>query len=52
MAGLFELTLFELDVVVHKSVYVLDVNPVVSLDGVSDAVEIYDTVLKRSVQTS
>jgi hypothetical protein len=50
VAGLFDLTLFELDVVVHKSVYVLDINPVVSLDGVRDAVEIYDELLRRSAR--
>jgi hypothetical protein len=52
VAGLFDLTLFELDVVVHKIVYVLDVNPVVSLDGVADAVEIYDELLRRSARMS
>jgi len=50
VAGLFDLNLFELDVVVHKGVYVIDVNPVVSLDGVGDAVEIYDELLRRAVR--
>jgi|GEM_PF-2932743 glutathione synthase/RimK-type ligase-like ATP-grasp enzyme len=52
VAGLFGLNLFELDVVVHKGVYVIDVNPVVSLDGVEDAVEVYDELLRRSARTS
>ena len=45
VADIFDLRLFELDVVVHKGLYVIDVNPVVSLDGV----EIYDELLRRSV---
>ena len=49
VADIFDLRLFELDVVVHKGLYVIDVNPVVSLDGVGDAVEIYDELLRRSV---
>jgi hypothetical protein len=39
-------------VVVHEGVYVIDVNPVVSLHGVEDAVEIYDELLQRSARTS
>lgn len=49
VADLFDLVLFELDLVVHKGVYVVDVNPVVSLDGVEDAVDVYDELLRRSV---
>ena len=49
VAELFDLALFELDLVVHKGVYVVDVNPVVSLDGVEDAVEIYEELLRRSI---
>lgn len=49
VAATFDLALFELDLVVHKGVYVVDVNPVVSLDGVGDAVEIYEELLRRSL---
>ncbi|SFR35896.1 hypothetical protein [Halogeometricum limi] len=50
VSTLFDLSVFELDVVVHKSYYVIDVNPVVSLDGVEDAVEVYETVLRRACE--
>lgn len=49
IAEAFDLRLFELDLVVHKGTSVIDVNPVVSLDGVGDAVEIYETLLRRSL---
>ena len=52
VADIFDLNLFELDVVVHKSVYVIDVNPVVSLQGVEDGVEMYDELLSGSARTS
>lgn len=50
IASLFDLGLFELDVVVHKGLYVIDVNPVVSLAGVDDAVDIYERLLRESVR--
>ena len=48
VGSLFELALFELDLVVHKGHYVIDVNPVVSLDGVADGVDIYEALLRRT----
>ncbi|WP_254274417.1 hypothetical protein [Haloarcula marina] len=50
VAALFELGIFELDIVVHKSLYVVDVNPVVSLEGVADAVEIYDALIQETIR--
>lgn len=52
VAELFGLALFELDVLVHKTYYVIDVNPVVSLDAVSDALEIYEGLLQSAVGVS
>lgn len=52
VAELFDLALFELDVLVHKTYYVIDVNPVVSLDAVSDALDIYEGLLQSAVGVS
>ncbi|WP_158055815.1 ATP-grasp domain-containing protein [Halorussus halophilus] len=52
IADLFDLGLFELDVVVHKGLYVIDVNPVVSLAGVDDAVDIYESLLREAVRSA
>lgn len=46
VAALFGLSLFEMDVVVHKNWYVIDVNPVVSLQGVEDGAEIYERLIR------
>lgn len=43
---LFGLSLFEMDVVVHKNWYVIDVNPVVSLHGVEDGAAIYERLIR------
>lgn len=43
---LFGLSLFEMDVVVHKNWYVIDVNPVVSLAGIEDGTEIYERLIR------
>lgn len=50
VATLFELGIFELDVVIHKSLYVIDVNPVVSLEGVADAVDIYEAFIRKTIR--
>ena len=47
--SLFGLALFELDLVLHKGLYVIDVNPVVSLTGVPDGVDIYEALIRRSI---
>lgn len=52
VAGLFGLSLFELDVVIHKALYVVDVNPVVSLEAVEDAVEIYERLIQSRIESS
>lgn len=52
IAALFDLRIFELDVVIHKSLYVIDVNPVVSLEGVADAVDIYEDVIRETIRKS
>lgn len=44
--ALFGLSLFEMDVVVHKNWYVVDVNPVVSLRGVEDGAEVYERLIR------
>lgn len=49
IASLFDLALFELDLVLHKGLYVIDVNPVVSLTGVPDAVDVYEELIRRSL---
>jgi len=49
---LFDLRLFELDLVLHKGLFVIDVNPVVSLDGVHDAVDIYEDLLREASSRS
>ncbi|WP_227377529.1 hypothetical protein [Haladaptatus halobius] len=49
VADVFDLSLFELDIVVHKAAYVIDVNPVVSLEGISDAVQLYETCLREAI---
>lgn len=46
VASVFDLALFELDLVVHKGVYVIDVNPVVSLHGVEDGAAIYERLIR------
>ncbi|WP_435156449.1 hypothetical protein [Haladaptatus sp. DFWS20] len=46
---LFDLVLFELDVLVHKSIYVIDVNPAVNLDGISDGPALYEELIRRKV---
>ena len=46
VADLYGLSLFEMDVVTHKALYVIDVNPVVSLQGVEDGAIIYDRLLR------
>jgi hypothetical protein len=43
---LLGLALFELDIIVHKTVYVIDINPAVSLEAVDDAVDIYETLVE------
>jgi hypothetical protein len=48
VATLFDLQLFELDILVHKTYYIIDINPVVSLDGVEDAVDIYEELLREA----
>jgi glutathione synthase/RimK-type ligase-like ATP-grasp enzyme len=48
VATLFDISLFELDVQVHKSYYVIDVNAVVSLEGVRDGVDIYEDLLRAA----
>lgn len=52
IAELFGLALFELDVLIHKKYYVIDVNPVVSLDAVSDALELYEGLIQSAVGVS
>lgn len=49
--ALFGLSLFEMDVVVHKNWYVIDVNPVVSLHGIEDGAEIYERLLRSRLST-
>lgn len=49
VAELFDLVLFELDVLVHKTYYVIDVNPVVSLEAVDDALELYEELIRSSL---
>ncbi|SEH18123.1 Glutathione synthase/RimK-type ligase, ATP-grasp superfamily [Natronorubrum sediminis] len=46
IATLFDLELFELDILVHKAYYIIDVNPVVSLAGVSDALDVYEGLFR------
>lgn len=48
VSELYGLSLFEMDVVTHKALYVIDVNPVVSLLGVEDGAAIYDRLLRTS----
>jgi hypothetical protein len=48
VAALFDLKLFELDILVHKTYYIIDINPVVSLEGVDDAVDIYEELLREA----
>lgn len=48
VAALFDLTLFELDIVVHKTYYIVDINPVVSLEGVDDALKLYETLIRTA----
>lgn len=48
VADLFDLRLFELDVLVHKSHYVIDVNPVVSLEAVHDGLDLYENLLRSA----
>lgn len=50
IASLFELALFEFDLVLHKGLYVVDVNPVVSLAGVSDGGLLCEELLRRSLR--
>lgn len=52
VAELFDLALFELDVLVHKTYYVIDVNPVVSLDAVDDALELYEELIRSAMGVS
>lgn len=49
VAALFDLRVFELDLVVHKGLYAVDVNPVVSLAGVTDAVDVYEACIRAAV---
>jgi glutathione synthase/RimK-type ligase-like ATP-grasp enzyme len=51
IAELFGLSLFEMDVVVHKNWYVIDVNPVVSLEGVEDGAEIYERLIRSRLES-
>lgn len=46
VAALFGLSLFEMDVVVHKNWYVIDVNPVVSLREVRDGTALYEGLIR------
>jgi hypothetical protein len=46
---LFDLTLFELDVLVHKSIYVIDINPAVDLCGVTDGAELYEELIRKKL---
>ncbi|MDS0296232.1 hypothetical protein [Halogeometricum luteum] len=48
VAALFDLRLFELDILVHKNYYIIDINPVVSLDGVEDGVDVYEELLRTA----
>lgn len=50
VAVLFDLELFELDVLVHKTYHIIDVNPVVSLEGVDDALELYESLLRAACE--
>lgn len=52
VAALFDLRLFELDVLVHKTYYIIDVNPVVSLEGVEDAVDLYEELLRTRLEAA
>jgi len=52
VADLYDLSVFELDIVVHKNLYVIDVNPVVSLEGVGDAVDIYEECIRERIRES
>ena len=47
----FDLRLFELDVLVHETHYVTDINPVVSLEGIDDGIEPYERLLRTACRT-
>jgi glutathione synthase/RimK-type ligase-like ATP-grasp enzyme len=51
IAALFGLSLFEMDVVVHKNWYVIDVNPVASLREIDDGTEIYERLIRSRLST-
>ncbi|WP_266078430.1 ATP-grasp domain-containing protein [Haladaptatus caseinilyticus] len=46
---LFDLSLYELDLLVHKSIYVIDVNPAVNLDGVLGGAALYEELIRRKI---
>lgn len=47
---MFDLSLFELDVLIHKSVYVIDVNPAVDLSGVTDGAALYEALIRTKIE--
>lgn len=50
VASVFDLALFEMDVLVHKGYYMIDINPVVSLEGIDDGIELYEQLLRTTCE--
>lgn len=52
VASLFDLALFEMDLLVHKSYYMIDINPVVSFEGADDGIKLYEQLLRTACESS
>ena len=49
---LFDLALFELDILVHKSIYVIDINPAVNLCGITDGAKLYEESIRANLENN
>ena len=47
---LFDLALFELDILIHKNIYVIDLNPAVNLDRVVDGAALYEDAIRAAME--
>ncbi|GAA5052306.1 hypothetical protein ACFFQF_24230 [Haladaptatus pallidirubidus] len=48
--NLFDLSLFELDILIHKNIYVIDVNPAVNLYGITDGAALYEEAIRAAIE--
>ena len=47
---LFDLSLFESDIPIHKNICIIDINPAVNLYGVADGAALYEDVIRAAIE--